>query len=62
MHIVQAQLHMTNNRVYYVELLFDSNYVSSFLERRGCNHAQLIIESMWRMNHQFQGGNIDTYV
>ena len=54
MHIVQAQLHrqstgicMMNNRV-YVELLFDSNCVSSFLEKRGCSHAQLIIEnSSW---------------
>ena len=40
---------MINNRV-YVELLFDSNCVSSFLEKRGCSHAQLIIESRRRMN------------
>ena len=56
MYIVQAQLHrqscMINNRVYYVELLVDSNCVSSFLEKRGCSHAQLIlvIESRRRMN------------
>ena len=30
---------MINNRV-YVELLVDSNCVS-FLEKRGCSHAQL---------------------
>ena len=36
---------MINNRV-YVELLFDSNCVSSFLEKRGCSHAKLIIESI----------------
>ena len=40
---------MINNRV-YVELLFDSNCVSSFLEKRGCSHAQLIIESRWKKN------------
>ena len=37
---------MINNR----ELLFDSNCISSFLEKKGCSHAQLIIESrrsMW---------------
>ena len=40
---------MINNRVYYVELLVDSNCVSSFLEKRECSHAQLIIESRRRM-------------
>ena len=40
---------MINNRV-YVKLLFDSNCISSFLEKRGCSHAQLIIESRRRMN------------
>ena len=36
--------------IYYVELLVDTNCVSSFLEKRGCSHAQLIIESRRRMN------------
>ena len=38
---------MINNRVYYVKLLVDSNCVSSFLEKRGCSHAQLIIVCGW---------------
>ena len=41
---------MINNRVYYVELLVDSNCVSSFLDVGSCSHAQLIIESRQRMN------------
>ena len=37
MHIVQAQLHRQSmHDKYHVELLVDSNYVSSFLEKRGC--------------------------
>ena len=57
---------MINNRV-YVELLFNSNCVSSFLEKRGCSHAQLIIESrisMW-VEHVLKTkwpSVLDTYV
>ena len=48
-HSCTGKVCMINNRVYYVELLVDSNCVSS-LEKRGCSHAQLIIESRQRMN------------
>ena len=45
-HSCTGKVCMINNRVYYVELLVDSNCVSSFLEK---SHAQLIIESRRRI-------------
>ena len=35
-HSCTGEVCMINNRVYYVELLFDSNCVSSFLEKGRC--------------------------
>ena len=36
MLIVQAQLHRQSMHDKYVELLFDSNCVGNFLEKKGC--------------------------
>ena len=38
-----------------MELLFNSNCVSSFLEKMECSHAQLIIESRQKMNYYVGG-------